>query len=112
MKTHFKITFHILLLTILFIVGCELKEKKKPNVVFILADDFGYTDLGVMGSKYYETPNLDNIANEGMNFTQGYAACQVCSPSRASIMTGMFAARHGITDWIGKPTRQTTTSRI
>ncbi len=77
------------------------ETKRKPNVVFILADDFGYADLSVMGSKYYETPNLDRIANEGTIFTQGYAACRVCSPSRASIMTGMFTARHGITDWIG-----------
>lgn len=79
-------------------------EKVKPNVLFILADDFGYHDMSVMGSKYYETPNIDRIATEGMIFTDGYAACQVCSPSRASIMTGKFAARHGITDWIGAPT--------
>ncbi|WP_349527436.1 sulfatase [Reichenbachiella sp. MALMAid0571] len=89
----------------IFFAGCNNQKKetakRKPNVVFILADDFGYTDLGVMGSEYYETPNLDRIANEGTIFTQGYAACRVCSPSRASIMTGMFTARHGITDWIG-----------
>jgi len=77
------------------------KEKERPNVLFILADDLGYHDLSVMGSQYYETPNIDLIAKEGMTFTEGYAACQVCSPSRASIMTGQFPARHGITDWIG-----------
>ncbi|MFV0592046.1 MAG: sulfatase [Draconibacterium sp.] len=90
----------------LMIVSCSHKEveKTKPNVLFILADDFGYHDMSVMGSKYYETPNIDRIATEGMIFTDGYAACQVCSPSRASIMTGKFAARHGITDWIGAPT--------
>ncbi|MEQ6118929.1 sulfatase [Reichenbachiella sp. MALMAid0571] len=92
-------------LFMIFFAGCNNQKKetakRKPNVVFILADDFGYTDLGVMGSEYYETPNLDRIANEGTIFTQGYAACRVCSPSRASIMTGMFTARHGITDWIG-----------
>lgn len=76
-------------------------EKKKPNVLFILADDFGNYDLSCMGSKFYETPNIDKIAKEGMIFTSGYAACPVCSPSRASIMTGKFPARHGITDWIG-----------
>lgn len=75
--------------------------EKKPNVLFILADDFGYHDLSCMGSKFYETPNIDRIAREGMIFTNGYAACQVCSPSRASIMTGKFPARHGITDYIG-----------
>lgn len=83
------------------LVGCSQKKEVKPNVLFILADDLGYHDLSVMGSDYYETPNVDRIANEGMMFTNGYAACQVSSPSRASIMTGKFPARHGITDWIG-----------
>ncbi len=73
----------------------------RPNVVFILADDLGLNDLSVTGSKFYETPNIDRIAQEGTVFTQGYAASRVCSPSRASIMTGKFTARHGITDWIG-----------
>lgn len=72
-----------------------------PNFVFILADDLGVRDLGVEGSTYYETPHIDRLARRGMRFTQGYATCQVCSPSRASIMTGKFPARHGITDWIG-----------
>jgi arylsulfatase A-like enzyme len=77
---------------------------QKPNVLFILADDLGYHDLSCMGSLYYETPHIDRIAKEGMIFTDGYAACQVCSPSRASIMSGKFPARHGITDWIGART--------
>jgi hypothetical protein len=74
---------------------------ERPNFVFILADDLGWRDLSVEGSSFYESPNIDRIARNGMRFTQGYAACQVCSPSRASIMTGKFTARHGITDWIG-----------
>ena len=77
-------------------------EVTKPNVLFILADDLGYTDLSCMGSKFYETPNIDLIAKNGMIFTNGYAACSVCSPSRASILTGKFPARHGITNWIGE----------
>jgi arylsulfatase A-like enzyme len=85
--------------------GCKNNAKeiivKKPNVVFILADDLGLHDLGFTGSKYYETPNVDRIANEGTIFTQGYASSRVCSPSRASIMTGQFTPNHGITDWIG-----------
>ena len=91
---------------LLFLSGCQQKteEKKKPNILFILADDFGYHDMSVMASKFYETPNIDRIAREGMIFTDGYATCQVCSPSRASIMTGKFPARHGITDWIGART--------
>jgi len=73
----------------------------RPNIVFILADDLGWRDLSNEGSAYYESPNIDRIAREGMKFTRGYAACQVCSPSRASILTGKYPTRHGITDWIG-----------
>ena len=79
-----------------------IQAQEKPNIVFILADDLGYTDLSCMGSKYYETPNIDQIAKSGMIFTNGYAACQVCSPSRASILTGKFPVNHGITNWIGE----------
>ncbi len=73
----------------------------RPNIVFILADDLGIMDLGVEGSSFYESPNIDKLARSGMRFTQGYATCQVCSPSRASIMTGKYPARLGITTWIG-----------
>ena len=75
----------------------------RPNIVFILADDLGWCDLSAGGSRYYESPNIDRIAHEGMLFTQGYAACQVSSPSRASIMTGKYTPRHGITDHLGAP---------
>ncbi len=77
--------------------------KNDMNIVYIVADDLGWRDLGVEGSTFYETPNIDRIANEGMRFTQGYANCQVCSPSRASILTGQYTPRHGITDYIGAP---------
>lgn len=89
------------------LVACQTVvevEKPKPNFLFILADDFGNHDMSSQGSSYYETPNLDRIAAEGMSFDHGYATCQVCSPSRASIMSGKFAPRHGITDWIGART--------
>lgn len=82
----------------------EEETTARPNVLFILADDLGYHDLSCMGSQYYETPNIDRIARSGMVFTDGYAGCQVCSPSRASIMSGRSPARHGITDWIGART--------
>ena len=98
----------ILILFAIMMSSCQAttdnEEKSKPNFLFILADDLGYHDLSVMGSNYYETPNIDRIANEGITFTDGYATCQVCSPSRASIMLGTFPARHGITDWIGAAT--------
>ena len=66
-------------------------------------DDLGYHDLSIMGSDYYETPNIDKIATSRFNFSSGYATGSVCSPSRASLMTGKFTARHGITDYIGAP---------
>lgn len=71
-----------------------------PNIVFILADDLGWKDLGCYGSTFYETPNLDKLAAEGIKFTRAYAACCVCSPTRASIMTGKYPARLGLTDWL------------
>ena len=77
-------------------------KNSKPNVIIILADDYGWNDLGCMGSKYYETPNLDRLAKRSVMFTNGYANCSVSSPSRASIMTGQYTTRHGITDWIGE----------
>jgi arylsulfatase A-like enzyme len=97
----------IVLLSVIFtLTACQPKPEQQPklNFLFILADDYGYHDLSITGSKFYETPNIDRIANEGMIFTDGYATCQVCSPSRASIMSGKFPARHGITDWIGAAT--------
>ncbi|NRD23050.1 sulfatase [Winogradskyella litoriviva] len=89
----------------------SIRNKNKPNIVFILVDDLGYHDLGVTGSTFYETPNIDQLANESMIFKNGYAASRVCSPSRASIMTGKFTARHGITDWIGAKTGENWRSR-
>ena len=75
-------------------------EAKRPNIVFILADDLGQRDLGVYGSTFYETPNLDKLARDGAKFTDAYAACPVCSPTRASILTGQWPQRTGITDYI------------
>lgn len=89
----------------LFCLSCQVEpDIRKPNIVFIYVDDLGYNDLSCMGSQYYETPNVDRIYNESMVFTNGYANCQVCSPSRASLMSGKFTARHGITDYIGAST--------
>jgi len=74
---------------------------ERPNIVFILADDLGWRDLGNEGSTFYETPHIDRLATGGAKFTRGYATCQVCSPSRASILTGKYPTKHGITTWIG-----------
>jgi len=74
--------------------------KRKPNIIFILADDLGWTELGSYGNKFNETPHLDKLANQGMRFTNAYAAAPVCSPSRASLMTGQYPARIRITDYL------------
>jgi arylsulfatase A-like enzyme len=73
---------------------------RPPNVVFFLIDDLGWTDLGCFGSDLYETPHIDKLAKQGVKFTNAYAACTVCSPTRAALMTGKYPARLHITDWI------------
>ncbi len=77
-----------------------LAGEDRFNVVVVLVDDMGWMDLSCQGSAYYETPNIDQLAKEGVRFTNGYAACHVCSPTRAAYMTGRHPARIGITDWI------------
>ena len=74
---------------------------EKPNIIFFLADDLGWTDLGCYGSSFYESPNIDKLASEGMKFTQAYCAGSVCSPTRASIITGQVPARTGCTQYHG-----------
>ena len=73
----------------------------KPNFLFILIDDMGWRDISCYGSVYYETPVIDRLANEGIRFTNAYATCPVCSPTRASILTGKYPATVGVTNWIG-----------
>ena len=77
----------------------------KPNFIFILIDDMGWKDLGCYGSEFYETPNLDGLSADGVSFTNAYAACPVCSPTRASIMAGRYPARVGVTNFIGGHTQ-------
>jgi len=86
---------------------------QKPwNVVVILVDDLGPTDLGCTGSRFYETPHIDRLASQGMRFTQGYAACTVCSPTRAALLTGKYPARLHLTDWIPGHVRPRAKLRI
>jgi arylsulfatase A len=80
--------------------GVSFASDAKPNVVLILADDLGWTDLACFGSDLHETPSLDQLARDGMKFTQNFSACTVCSPTRAALMTGKYPARLHITDWI------------
>jgi arylsulfatase A-like enzyme len=85
----------------------------KPNIVFILADDLGYTDVGCYGSKYYETPNIDRMAAQGMRFTDGYTCGPNCQPTRAALMSGQYGPRTGVYtvgsidrfDWKSRPLR-------
>ncbi len=73
----------------------------RPNVLLVLIDDLGWRDLGCYGSNFYETPVLDGLAERGARFTDAYAAAPVCSPTRASMLTGRYPARVGITQYIG-----------
>src|SRR5579871_5427225 len=78
----------------------QARPQSRLNFVIILIDDMGWTDVGTFGSRFYQTPNVDRLVLQGMKFTNGYAACPVCSPTRASIMTGKYPARLHLTDWI------------
>lgn len=75
-------------------------QNTSPNIVFIMADDLGWKDLGCYGNPFNETPNIDKLASQGIRFTQAYAACPVCSPTRASILTGKYPARLQLTNFI------------
>src|SRR5215471_18508976 len=76
------------------------KARVLPNFLFILIDDMGWRDLGSYGSTFYETPNIDRLAAQSVRFTNAYAACPVCSPTRASLLTGKYPARLHLTDYI------------
>ena len=81
-----------------------ISQAAPPNIVFFLVDDLGWTDVGCFGSAFYETPHIDRLASEGVRFTQAYAACHVCSPTRATMMTGRHPFRHGVGTPAGTPT--------
>ena len=87
-----------LIILLLFIYSCQnnIVDKEKPNVILIVADDLGWSDLSYMGSTYYETPNIDKLSKSGMTFYNGYASSANCAPSRASMLTGKYHPFHGI----------------
>src|SRR5713226_3913979 len=88
----------------LALAGRAAPQPALPNFLFLLIDDMGWRDLGCYGSSFYETPNIDRLAGQSVRFTNAYAACPVCSPTRASILTGKYPARLDLTDWIpGRP---------
>ncbi len=95
-----RITLLTLCGILMMVLPLQADSGPKVNFVFVLIDDLGWADLSCYGSTYHETPNLDALARSGVRFTQAYAACPVCSPTRASIMTGRHPVCVDITDWI------------
>lgn len=86
--------FYLFVLTGLF--NTAVAQTARPNIVLIIADDLGWKDVGFMGSTFYETPNLDRLAREGLHFTSAYTAAANCAPSRACLLSGQYSPRHGI----------------
>ncbi len=95
-----KLVIHIIVFMVLVQPTFAQNETKQPNIILILADDLGWADLQCYGSTFYETPNLDKLAAKGIRFKNAYASCPVCSPTRASILTGKYPIKTGVTDWI------------
>ena len=96
------IQFTLMLSLMFLFLNCNKNsiKEKSPNVIFFLVDDLGWSDLGCYGSEFHETPNIDKLAKQGVKFTDAYAACHVCSPTRASILTGKYPASINLTDWL------------
>ncbi|MEM1067517.1 MAG: sulfatase [Planctomycetota bacterium] len=91
----------ITLVVLCVMPNVETHAQQQPNVIFFLVDDLGQRDVGCYGSQFYETPAIDQLAKEGMLFDNAYSTCHVCSPSRASILTGKYPARTNLTEWLG-----------
>lgn len=87
-------------MSVLGAIVLSAADSRPPNIVFILADDMGWNEVGYHGSTYYETPNIDRLAHRGVRFTDAYSAAPICSPTRAALMTGKYPARLHLTDYI------------
>ena len=97
-KTNF---FYALIFINIFFISCQKSRKiLPPNVLIIIADDLGWSQIGCYGSTFYETPNIDKLAKSGIRFSNAYSAASICSPTRAAIMTGKYPARLDLTDFI------------
>jgi arylsulfatase A-like enzyme len=92
--------------------GFETIQSSRPNIVLFLVDDLGQRDIGAYGSTFHETPNLDKFAKEGVKFTDAYSNCPVCSPTRASLLTGKYPQRTGVTDYLGVSTKWTANTKL
>ncbi|MEX0313709.1 MAG: sulfatase [Allomuricauda sp.] len=95
----------------LFSLLTSCAQEEKPNFIVFFVDDLGWNDVGYMGSKYYETPNIDQMAREGMVFTNAYANAPNCAPSRAALLSGQYAPRHGVYT-VGRPDRGNAENRM
>lgn len=100
LKIKFLLPFALFLIASFPLQADGQSQEHLPNIIFILADDLGWTDLGCYGNKFNETPNIDKLAENGILFSRAYAACPVCSPTRASILTGKYPARLHLTNYI------------
>jgi arylsulfatase A-like enzyme len=103
----------VLAALVLFLPACQDRGNiggEKPNIVFIMMDDLGWTDLGYMGSEYYETPHIDRLASQGMIFTQAYANAANCAPTRACFLSGQYSPRHGVYT-VARPDRGNSADR-
>jgi arylsulfatase A-like enzyme len=100
LSIYFKKVMSFLLTAFFPLLLFAQKKQVQPNIIFLLVDDMGYADLGCFGSSFYETPNIDALAKQGMKFMNTYTAASICSPTRGSIMTGRYPVRTGVTDWI------------
>lgn len=103
--------FKVLAIACLLLPSSYVSAEDRPNILFIIADDLGYTDLGVTGSDYYLTPNLDKLARDSMVFNAAYANCANCAPTRAALMSGMYAPRTGVYT-VGNPDRGKASDRM
>ena len=101
MKNSTLIVLCILLTSLMGKVTVFAKDNRHLNIIFFLVDDLGWADVGCYGSTFHETPHIDQLAREGIRFDNAYSTCHVCSPSRASILTGKYPARTDLTEWLG-----------
>ncbi len=100
MRIRFAFTLGCLAALLPLVVSAESEKAPGPNVVVIFVDDLGWTDLGCYGSKFHETPHIDRLAKQGAVFTRAYSSCNVCSPTRASLLTGKYPQRMGFTNYL------------
>lgn len=105
------IRISLILISVGLLTTVHAQQSGKPNFIIFLVDDLGWKDVGYMGSNYYETPNVDQMAKEGMIFTNAYANSPNCAPTRASLMSGMYASRHGVFT-VGDPARGKSEDRM